>query len=251
VLADGSLRLTRPDGTEVHQYLSLGTFAEKAVVPAAAVVKVPDSIPFDVASLIGCGVSTGVGAVLNTAGVEAGASVCILGCGGVGLSLVMGAVLAGADPIVAVDLADARLAQARELGATHAVRAAGNVRREVVTIVPGGVDYAFEAIGLRETIELMPRLTTSGGACVMVGMTPDDVAVSVNGMLFPATGQRLLGSSYGSSVAARDFPRYAELYLEGRLPIDRLITHRIALDEVGDALAAMRRRERARSVIVY
>jgi S-(hydroxymethyl)glutathione dehydrogenase/alcohol dehydrogenase len=249
-LPDGTTRLRR--GVEdVHQYLSIGTFAERAVVPARATVPVPNDLPFDVACLIGCGVATGVGAVVNTARVEPGAAVAIVGCGGVGLSVVMGAVLAGAHPVIAIDLEDAKLERALDLGATHAVRGDGPVRREVVAISPGGVDYAFEAIGLKQTAELLPRLTRAGGACVLVGMTPEGVSVGVDGLLFAAQGLRLLGSSYGSCVAAVDFPRLARLHLAGRLPIERLVTHRIPLEDVTEALDAMRRRERARSVILY
>ena len=249
-LHDGSTRLRRGD-EGVFQYLSLGTFASRAVVPASAVVRVPATIPFDVACLIGCGVTTGVGAVVNTAAVEPGAAVAIVGCGGVGLSVIMGAVMAGADPIVAIDLSDAKLDQARDVGATHCIRADRPVRRELVAIVPGGVDYAFEAIGLKQTQELLPRLTRAGGTCVLVGMTPEDTPIAVDGLLFVSQGLSLLGSTYGSAVAAIEFPRLANLYLEGRLPIDRLITHRIELGEVNDAFDAMRRRERGRSVIVY
>jgi S-(hydroxymethyl)glutathione dehydrogenase/alcohol dehydrogenase len=249
--ADGTSRLRRADQSAVGQYLAVSTFAERAVVPGAAAVPIPAAVPWEVACLIGCGVATGVGAVVNTARVEPGASVAVVGCGGVGLSVIMGAVLAGADPVIAIDLEDRKLEHARALGATHCVRAEGAVRREVMAIVAGGVDYAFEAIGLKPTVELLPRLARVGGTCVMVGMTPDATPVSVDGALFPATGQRLLGSCYGSAVAAVDFPRLAQLYLAGKLPIDRLVSHRIALDEVDDALAGMRRRERARSVILY
>jgi S-(hydroxymethyl)glutathione dehydrogenase/alcohol dehydrogenase len=250
VLHDGTTRLSNADGA-VHQYLSIGTFGEQAVVPASAVVPIPPEVPFEVACLIGCGVATGVGAVINTAGVEPGASVAVIGCGGVGLSVIMGAALAGADPIIAIDREQAKLDLALEAGATHGVQPSGSVRRAVRAIVPDFVDYAFEAIGLKETVEVMPRITRRGGTMVMVGMTPEDTKVSFDGLLLPSSGQSVIGSSYGSCVPAVDFPRLAQLHLAGRLPIDRLVTHRIALDEVNDALAAMRRRERARSVIVY
>jgi S-(hydroxymethyl)glutathione dehydrogenase/alcohol dehydrogenase len=249
-LHDGTMRLSSPDGP-VGQYLSIGTFAERAVVPASAAVVIPPELPFDVACLIGCGVATGVGAVINTAQVEPGASVAVIGCGGVGLSVILGAALAGADPIIAIDREEAKLELAREAGATHLVQPSGSVRRAVRAIVPDFVDYTFEAIGLKETVELMPRLTRRGGTCVMVGMTPEKTQVAVDGLVFPSSGMRLLGSSYGSSVPAVDFPLLARLNLAGKLPIERMVTHRIALDEVNDALSAMRRRERARSVILY
>ena len=250
-LDDGTLRFRRADGTDVYQYLSVGTFAEAAVVPATAAVPIPASVPAEIACLIGCGVTTGVGAVVNTAHVEPGAAVCVIGCGGVGLSVVMGAALAGAQPIIAVDVEDAKLEQARDLGATHAVRGDGDVAAAVRAIVPGGVDYAFEAIGLRRTIELMPDLLCLGGVAVMVGMTAEDVRVSFSGYGMAEFGHSVLGSNYGSSVAPIDFPRLAALYEAGRLPIDRLITRRIALDEVDDAFADMRARRGGRAVVVY
>jgi S-(hydroxymethyl)glutathione dehydrogenase / alcohol dehydrogenase len=250
-LDDGTLRLRDGDGADVYQYLSVGTFAEAAVVPASAVVPISASVPFEVACLIGCSVTTGVGAVVNTAQVEPGASVCVIGCGGVGLSVIMGAALAGAHPIIAVDVEDAKLEQARDLGATHAVRGDGDVAGAVRAIVPGGVDYAFEAIGLRPTIELMPDLICLGGVAVMVGMTAEDVRVSFSGFGMAEFGHSVLGSNYGSSVAAIDFPRIAALYEAGKLPIDRLITRRISLDEVDEAFDDMRARRGGRAVIVY
>src|SRR6478752_7218134 len=217
----------------------------------SAVVPIPASVPFEIACLIGCSVTTGVGAVTNTARVEPGASVVVIGCGGVGLSVVMGAALAGAHPIIAVDVEDAKLDQARDVGATHAVRGDGDVAAAVKAIVPGGADYAFEAIGLQRTIELMPDLICLGGVAVMVGMTPEDVRVSFSGFGMAAFGHRVVGSNYGSSVAPIDFPRIAALFEAGKLPIDRLITRRVALDEVNSAFDDMRARRGGRAVIVY
>jgi len=250
-LDDGTLRFQRGDGTEVYQYLSVGTFAEAAVVPAQAAIPVPPELPFDVACLIGCGVTTGVGAVVNTAEVEAGASVCVIGCGGVGLSVVMGAVLAGAHPIIAVDVEDEKLQQAVDIGATHTVRGDADVAAQVRSIVPGGVDYAFEAIGLKPTVELMPRLLCVGGTAVMVGMSAENVEVSFSGYGLPEYGHSVLGSNYGSSVPPVDFPRLAALHLAGKLPIDRLITDRIGLDGVNAAFDDMRNRRGGRAVILY
>ena len=250
-LDDGTLRFRDGSGGDVYQYLSVGTFAEAAVVPASAVVPISPSVPFEVACLIGCSVTTGVGAVVNTAQVEPGSSVVVIGCGGVGLSVVMGAALAGAHPIIAVDVEEAKLDQARDLGATHAVRGDGDVAAAVKAIVPGGADYAFEAIGLRPTIELMPELLCIGGVAVMVGMTAEDVRVSFSGFGLAEYGHSVLGSNYGSSVAPIDFPRIAALYEAGKLPIDRLITRRIELDEVDSAFADMRARQGGRAVILY
>src|SRR4029077_2680905 len=199
--------------------LSVGTFAEAAVVPAAAAIVVPPELPFDVACLIGCGVTTGVGAVVNTAEVETGASVCVIGCGGVGLSVVMGAVLAGAHAIIAIDVEDAKLQQAVDVGATHAVRGdADDVAGQVRSIVPGGVDYTFEAIGLKPTVELMPRLLCVGGTAVMVGMSAEGVEVSFSGYGLPEYGHSILGSNYGSSGPAGDFPRRGPPPLGGGAP---------------------------------
>ncbi|MDX6618128.1 MAG: S-(hydroxymethyl)glutathione dehydrogenase / alcohol dehydrogenase [Gaiellales bacterium] len=250
-LDDGTLRFRDGAGTSVYQYLSVGTFAEAAVVPASAVVPIPASVPFEVACLIGCSVTTGVGAVVNTARVEPGASLAVIGCGGVGLSVVMGAALAGAHPIIAIDVEDAKLDQARELGATHAVRGDAGVAAAVRAIVAGGVDYAFEAIGLQRTVELLPDLLCLGGVAVMVGMTAEDTQVRFSGFGLVEFGHSVLGSNYGSSVAPIDFPRIAALYEAGKLPIDRMITRRVALDEVNEAFDDMRARRGGRAVVVY
>jgi S-(hydroxymethyl)glutathione dehydrogenase / alcohol dehydrogenase len=251
VLEDGTTRFRRPSGEDVYSYLAVASLAERTVVSSAAAIPVPSEVAFDVAALIGCAVTTGVGAVLNTARVSAGASVVVIGCGGVGLSVVMGARLAGADPLVAVDLSDEKLELAMEVGATHAVRGDGTVAQEVAAVTAGGADFVFEAIGLPRTIELVSDLLTRGGVGVLVGMTPVGVRASLDVYSFVDAGKALVGSSYGSADPAVDFPRLAGLYLEGRLPLDRLLSHRIALEEVDEALAAMRRRERARSVVVF
>lgn len=248
VMDDGTTRFRRPaTGEDVHTYLAVGSMAERSVVPEAAAIPVPREVPWDVAALIGCAVTTGVGAVWNTAGVEPGASVVVLGCGGVGLSVVMGAALVGADPIVAVDLSEAKLSLAAEVGAT----AAAGSPEEARALLPAGADYVFEAIGLVETIEAMPSLLRSGGVAVLVGLTAAGVRASFDVYSFVDTGKTLVGSIYGGAVPALDFPRIAGLYLAGKLPLDRLVSHRIGLDDVDEAFAAMRRRERARSVVVF
>jgi Zn-dependent alcohol dehydrogenase len=249
LLADGTTRASLA-GAPLYQYLAVGTLAEAAVVPAAACVPVPVELPFDVAALIGCGVATGVGAVTNTARVEPGSAVCVVGCGGVGLSAVMGAALAGADPVVAVDLSPASLALAAEVGATHTVTADGDWAAEVRALT-GGLDYGFDCIGAPDVVRRLAGALLPGGTVVLVGMTAQGVTVPVDGYRFPDRGHALLGSSYGSCVAAVDFPRLARLYLAGRLPLDRLVTRRIGLHEVNDGLDAMRRRQGGRSVVVF
>ena len=247
LLPDGTTRLQRESGEPVRAYLAIGTFSELAVVPESAAVRVSPDVPFDVASLIGCAVTTGVGAVLNTARVPAGASVIVLGCGGVGLSVLMGARLAGAGPIVAVDRSKEKLDLARELGATQTAASSD----EAHGFLGEGADFVFEAIGLPVTIEAVQGLLAPGGTGVLVGLTPQRVPVSLDAYTFVDRGLRLIGSNYGSSDPAVDFPRLAGLYLEGALPLDRLVSHRIGLDEIEEAFDAMRRGERARSVVVF
>ena len=249
VMDDGTTRFRRPgSGEDVYTYLAVGSMAARSVVPEAAAIPVPREVPWEVAALIGCAVTTGVGAVWNTARVEPGASVVVVGCGGVGLSVVMGAALAGAHPIVAVDVSEEKLALASSVGASHAV---GTVDEARVLVAPGGADYVFEAIGLVETVESVPSLLRSGGVGILVGLTAAGVRASFDVYSFVDTGKTLVGSIYGGAVPALDFPRIAELYLAGKLPLDRLVSHRIELEGVEEAFEAMRRRERARSVVVF
>jgi S-(hydroxymethyl)glutathione dehydrogenase/alcohol dehydrogenase len=248
VMDDGTTRFRRTgSGEDVYTYLAVGSMAERSVVPETAAIPIPREVPMDVAALIGCAVTTGVGAVVNTARVEAGSSVVVIGCGGVGLSVVMGAALAGAHPIVAVDLSDEKRALAVEVGATDAV---GTVE-DAAARMPGGFDYAFEAIGLVPTVEAVPGLVRPGGVGVLVGLAAYGERASFEVYSFVDGGKTLVGSIYGGAVPALDFPRIARLYLAGKLPLDRLVSHRIGLEDVDEAFAAMRRRERARSVVVF
>jgi S-(hydroxymethyl)glutathione dehydrogenase/alcohol dehydrogenase len=250
-------RLRRPNGTPVLPYCGIGTMAEASVVPVEAAVPLPDGVAPEVAALIGCCVATGVGAVVNTARVPAGASVVVIGLGGVGLSAVMGAALAGAGRIVAVDRVEAKLDRARELGATAGVvagvvaSARGETNAAILGAAGGSPDFVFEAIGLPATIEQAIELLPPGGTAVLVGMTPSGVRASFQPFPFVDGGRSILGSNYGSTVASVDFPRLAELHLAGRLPIDRLIDRRISLDELEPAFERMRRGEGVRSVIAF
>jgi S-(hydroxymethyl)glutathione dehydrogenase/alcohol dehydrogenase len=249
-MPDGTTRLHRASGEDVWPYCGIGVFAERMVVPAGAAIPVPRETPAAVAALIGCAVATGVGAVLNTARVEAGASVVVVGLGGVGLSAVMGAALSGATPIVAIDSNPAKLELARDLGATHGVLAA-HAEREVAAICPGGPDYVFEAVGAQPTLRLASDLVPRGGTLVFVGMAAKGETFGFEQFAFVDGGRTLLGSNYGSTVPLRDFPRLARLHVEGRLPIDRLIEAEIPLDDLEDALDRLRRRVGARRVVVY
>jgi S-(hydroxymethyl)glutathione dehydrogenase/alcohol dehydrogenase len=198
-------------------------------------------------------VATGVGAVTKTAAVEPGSSVVVIGCGGVGLSCVMGARLAGASTIVAVDRVEAKLERARDLGATATIRATDPsvTATAIRDATDGGPDFSFEAIGRAETVELAIAAVRPGGTAVLVGLTAFGVRASFEVFPFVDGSRRILGSNYGSSVASVDFPRYAALHLEGQLPIDRLVDRRIGLDDVEDAFEAMRRGEYVRQVIRF
>jgi S-(hydroxymethyl)glutathione dehydrogenase/alcohol dehydrogenase len=244
----------RPDGSDVLTYCAIGTFAERQNVPAAAAIPVPEGTPPEVAALIGCCVTTGVGAATKTAEVQRGSSVVVIGLGGVGLSCVMGAALAGAARIVAVDRVAAKLELARAVGATDGLLAGDDPAETLGAIrdvTDGGPDTSFEAIGLPATIETAIACLPPGGTAVLVGMTPFGVRASFEPFPFVDGGRRILGSNYGSADPAVDFPRYAALHLAGRLPADRLVTARIGLDGIEDAFAAMRRGEGVRSIVEF
>jgi S-(hydroxymethyl)glutathione dehydrogenase/alcohol dehydrogenase len=254
-MLDGSTRWRRPsDGTEVLTYCAIGTLAEASVVPAAAAIPIPDGIDPAAAALIGCCVATGVGAVVKTAVVPAGASVAVIGLGGVGLSCVMGAALADAATIVAIDRVPAKLQVAAAVGATATIRATDDPAATLEALrdlTGGGPDYAFEAIGRRDTIELAIAALPLGGTAVLVGMTPYGVQASFDVYPFVDGSRRILGSNYGFADPAVDFPRYAELHRAGRLPIDRLVDRRIDLGELEDAFEGLRRGAWTRQVVVF
>jgi len=253
-MLDGTSRLRRPDGAEVLSYCAIGTMASAQVVPAAAAIPMPDGTPPEVAALIGCCVATGVGAVTKTLPVEPGSSVAVIGLGGVGLSAVMGAALAGASRVVAVDRVAAKLDLAAQIGATDSVLAGDDVAETAEAIraaTGGGPDVCVEAIGLPSTVELAIACLPTGGTALLVGMTPLGVRASFEVFPFVDGARRIVGSNYGSAVPGVDFPRYAALHLDGRLPIDRLVTASIELDELEPAFARMRRGEGVRSVIRF
>lgn len=252
VMADGTTRLRR-DGRSVHAFLNVGSFSEYAVVPSSGAIAVPDALPFEVAALIGCAATTGIGAVLYTADVEAGSSAVVVGCGGVGLSVVMGLVLAGASRIVAVDVTAEKLAAAKAVGATHLMDAtAGNAVEQVAELLGGGADYVFEAAGRTATAQQCVSMTGPAGATVLVGMPSGaDAILPVNVLELTLFGKRILGCSYGSANPSVTFPTLAELYLAGRLPLDELVGDRISLDEVPAAFEAMRTGRGLRSVVVF
>lgn len=233
--------------------LNVGSFAEYANLDARNLVPIPDDMPMGPAALIACGVTTGIGAVINTAKVEPGASVAVIGLGGVGLNVVQGAVLAGAARIIAVDLVDYKLELARDFGATHVFNARhGDPVEEVRRLTGGwGADYAFEVIGLPQTITQAYEAIRKGGTAVVVGVAAEDAEVSINAVGMMRSGKTLLGCNYGSVRPYVDFPRYVDLYQNGRIKLDELISRRFALDEANEAFAAMERGEVARGIISF
>ncbi|MEA2625598.1 MAG: S-(hydroxymethyl)glutathione dehydrogenase / alcohol dehydrogenase [Candidatus Binatota bacterium] len=249
-MPDGTTRL-RHAGAAVHQFCAVSSFAERSVIPAGALVKIDDDVPLDVVCLIGCAVTTGVGAVLNTAKVERGASVAVIGCGGVGLSIVQGARIAGADPIIAVDPVEEKRTLARSLGATHAIDpAAGDVVKQIRRVTGSGVAYAFEAIGNVEVMAQAWGCLRPSGVAVIVGVSRpnEEIKLRAGGLL---QQKAIMGSVYGSAVPQRDVPRLVDLYRKGELRLEPMITRRIRLEQVNEAFDAMSRGEGARSVIRF
>lgn len=240
------------EGRRVNQFARLGAFAEQMLVHENSTVKVRPDMPLDRAALVGCAVATGVGAVVNTARIPMGATVAIIGCGGIGLNAVQGAALAGAGKVIAIDKLAWKLDLARTYGATDTIDALEDDAVEaVLELVPGGVDYAFEAIGLKKAAEQAFQMLAKGGTAVVVGMIPEGQMIEINGELLMGDGKRLVGSNMGSNRFRVDIPNYVDAYLNGRLKLDELVSKRISLDAVNDGYAALNRGEVARSVIVF
>jgi len=252
LMRGGKPRLWR-GGTPVHSGAGVGAFAERTVVPESAAIRIRKDVPLDVAAIVGCAVMTGVGAVINTAAVEPGASVLVIGCGGVGLSAILGARLVSAGQIIAVDIVDEKLALARRLGATdtidtRSVDLVGEVRR----LTGGrGVRYAFEAIGRADTIEQAFEAVAPGGVAVVVGQVADGVRISIDPYVMSDREKTLTGSNYGSARPALDFPRLLNWYADGRLDLDPLIARRICLADINDAFEEIKTGRATRTVIVH
>jgi S-(hydroxymethyl)glutathione dehydrogenase/alcohol dehydrogenase len=244
-------RLSLEDGTAVAQFTNLGSFAEQQLVHEHALVKVVDDIPLDRAALIGCAVITGVGAVWHTAKVQPGETVAVIGCGGIGLNCVQGARIAGAGRIIAIDRIAGKLALAEEFGATDVVNAAEvDPVAAVMELTGGGVHHAFEAIGLKVTAEQAFAMLRTGGTATVIGLLP--LGDKVELPAFALFGERRLqGSRMGSNRFRVDMPRLVDLYLQGRLKLDELVSARIGMGEVNEGFAAMKGGEVARSVIVF
>jgi Zn-dependent alcohol dehydrogenase len=241
------------NGSGIGQMAGVGTMAEFALVSENSCIPLDRDIPLDRACLIGCGVMTGVGAVINTAHVQPGESVAVFGVGGVGLNVVQGAAIVGADPIIAVDMNDKKLAFAKQLGATHTVSASGSDPVSAIQELTGGrgVDYAFEVIGRPEVVLQAFLATRRGGKAVVVGVTGPTDMVAVPGMLLSLAEKSLIGSLYGSANMARDVPRLVSLYRAGKLKLDELVSRRFKLSQVNDAFTALEKGEVVRGVITF
>ncbi|MBW2543725.1 MAG: Zn-dependent alcohol dehydrogenase [Deltaproteobacteria bacterium] len=239
------------NGRVVHQGLGLAAFAEQMLLHENAPVKIRPEMPLDRAALIGCAVTTGVGSVIRTAAVEPGSTVAVIGCGGVGLSAISGAALAGASRIIAIDIHAHKLELARKFGATAGINAAEtDPVAAVLEATGGGVDYAFEALGLKQTCEqAFAMLRPSGTACI-IGMMPEGEKIEIDaGELLD--DRRLIGSDMGSNVFRIDMPRFVEFYLNGRLNLDAMISQRVPLEKINEAYADMLAGSVARTVITF
>lgn len=245
-------RLEDADGSALFQFANLSSFAEKMLCPERSLVKIREDMPLDRASLIGCGVTTGLGAALNTVRIPAGASVVIIGLGGVGLSALQGARIVGAGKIIAVDAQPWKFSLAKTCGATHCVDATdGDPVAAVHELTDGGADFVFECIGLGKTIQQAVAMTGRGGTAVLVGVVPVTEMVPLPAAEITLNEKHVTGSFMGSNRFRFDMPKYVEFYLDGRLHLDEMISARIPLDDVNGAIERMKKGEVARQVIVY
>jgi S-(hydroxymethyl)glutathione dehydrogenase/alcohol dehydrogenase len=239
-------------GKPINQFLDVSSYCEKMLLHENAIVKIREDIPLDRAALIGCGVTTGVGAVLRTAKVEPGSTVAVFGAGGVGLAAIQGARIAGARQIIAVDKFEGKLAMAKRLGATHTVDASSSDPVEEIKKLTGGggVDYSFEAIGLKVAAEQAFYSVKPGGTATVIGMIPVGQKVELDGYMF-LTERKLQGSNMGSNRFRIDMPQYIDFYLQGRLNLDDMISKHDKLENVNEAFRAMKAGEVARTVIDF
>src|SRR5713226_165846 len=239
-------------GSPIQQFADLAAFAEKMLLHERAVIKIANDIPLDRAALLGCAVTTGVGAALNTAQVAPGSTVAVFGCGGVGISVIQGARIAGARKIIAVDQFENKLAMGKRFGATDTVDAANTDAVKAIKELTGGagVDYAFEAVGLKKLAEQCFDAVKAGGTAVIIGMIPVGQKVEIDGPKL-LTERTLKGTMMGGNRFRIDMPRYIDFYLQGRLNLDDMVSKRGKLEDVNEAFAAMKRGEVARTVLMF
>ncbi len=252
-LLGGTQPFSTGSGDALNHHLGVSGFAERTVVSQRSAVKIDPMLPFEIAALFGCAVMTGVGAVVNTAQLRAGQSIAIFGLGGVGLASLLGAVAAGAYPVVAVDVNPGKLALARELGASHCIEAGQgvDVPAEIKASITGGVDVAIETVGHEQVLADAYRATRRGGTTITVGLPHPSRMLSLSAVSLVAEERTLKGSYMGSCVPSRDLPRFVALYKAGRLPVDRLLTHMLRLDELNEGFDRLARGEAVRQVVLF
>lgn len=250
---DGGTRITSSKGEPVYSFAGLGTFGEYAMLPQSAAIAVDPAAPFEQSALVGCAVTTGIGAAVNTAEVRPTDTVLVIGCGGVGLNAVQGARLVGARRIIAADISDRKLDQARAFGAHDVINTAREDLAEQISRITGGrgVEVAVEAIGLPQTIEAAYGVLARGGRAVVAGQVADGVTVSIDPFVMSDQELSLVGSNYGSSRPDIDFPNLVDHYLHRRIDLDSLVTRVIGLDEINDGFEEMKRGNGIRTVIKY
>jgi Zn-dependent alcohol dehydrogenase len=241
------------DGKPILQALRTAAFAEEVVVHESQIVGMPADMPMASASLLACGVITGYGAVVNTAQIPTGSSVVVIGTGGVGLNSVQGAALSGATPLIAMDLVDSKLATARAFGATHTVKASDSDATEQIRALTGGrgADYVFVTVGSERAINQALDLIRRGGTLVLVGMPASGVKLTIEAANFAGDEQHVMGSKMGSTRLRVDVPKLMALYQNGRLKLDELVTKQYPLEEINEAVAAVKQGEALRNVIIF
>ncbi|MSU70361.1 MAG: Zn-dependent alcohol dehydrogenase [Opitutaceae bacterium] len=251
-MLDGTSRLRTMDGLPLKHYLSASCMAEYMVLSEVSAIPFPHDVPFEIAAVIGCAVVTGMGAVLNTARARAGRAVAVIGCGGVGLSAILGCQAAGCHPIIAIDTIEGKLALARELGATHSINAKNvDVVEELRALTRLGPEYVFDSVGSARTIPQALKAVRPGGSAVVIGLhaAREEVPIPAGNLVFQ--NKHLCGSFFGSACARVDLPRLVELYRAGRLPLEKLISRRYALAQLAEAFHDMETGDAARGVIVF
>ncbi|MGZ5114407.1 MAG: zinc-binding dehydrogenase, partial [Usitatibacter sp.] len=250
-LLTGERRLFK-DGKPINHHMGCSAFAQAAVVSRHSIVKVDPDLPLEEAALFGCAVLTGVGAVVNTAQVRVGSTVAVVGLGGVGLASVLGAVAAGARAIVAVDLSDDKLALARKLGATHTFNAAdADVVEKVKQATRGGVDYAIEMAGSVRAFDTAYRITRRGGTTVTAGLPPPTATWAMPSTNLVAEERTIKGSYIGTCVPSRDLPRYIDLYMQGKLPVDKLMSGKLKLEQINEGFDLLHEGKAVRQVLTF
>ena len=248
---DGTSRVSWR-GEAVHIFSGLGCFAEYVVVPQQSCVPIGNDVPLAAAALLGCAVATGVGAAMYTAAVRPGQSVVVYGAGGVGLNIIQGAKLCGAEPIIAVDNNQAKMEMTREFGATHSLMSNENALDAIHRLTGGrGADHVFESVGLPPLQEEALEATRPGGALTLVGLSPMGSGTNLPGAVITRSEKTIRGSYYGTVNPRRDFPRFVDLYLAGKLKLGELVTRKYSLEQINEAYADMLGGEMARGIIVF